>query len=488
MLWRDFIRNIGSGVGINLVGSTLKKEVDDSTVASATSDAAGLISFETNGHPGPVYHVETTGGQTKRRSSKAFGTVFPSEVPYALMAFPDGVTKGVDNELQAFGDSSGMQVKVKTGLALVKGHLYRCVTQQTIPVTANSSGNPRIDRVILRLTRPGQTEEGKFECLVLAGTPAGSPVAPTLTQSAATWEVSLAQVAVANGAATITSGNVTDERSYLQVADVDDVQTLSNKTLTSPTINTPTISGGAWTGGTDLAVADGGTGASSAAAARPNLGAAPASAKYVVQTADAELSAEQALGALATGLVKNTTATGVLSIAAQGTDYWAPGGTDVAVADGGTGASSAAAARTNLGLVIGTDVPPVASPTFTGQVSLSPHVAASGSAPTASIGAAAGAGATLDSISGNDTFCRVTLTTGGSGVTTGTLFTITWAGTRADANYGVWIAPKNTAARSSGAIATMGASGQNTTSCPVAIGITLATGTQYVFGIFAFDV
>lgn len=67
---------------------------------------------------------------------------------------------------------------------------------------------------------------------------------------------------------------------------------------------------------------------------------APTDATYITQTANGSLSAEQDMGSLATGIVKNTTTTGVQSIAAQGTDYYAPGGTDVAVADGGTGAST----------------------------------------------------------------------------------------------------------------------------------------------------
>ena len=82
---------------------------------------------------------------------------------------------------------------------------------------------------------------------------------------------------------------------------------------------------------TALAVAQGGTGATTASGARTNLG----------------------LGTIATQAANAVSITGG-SIT---------GITDLAIADGGTAASTAANARTNLGLVIGTDVP---GPTGTG--------------------------------------------------------------------------------------------------------------------------
>lgn len=61
----------------------------------------------------------------------------------------------------------------------------------------------------------------------------------------------------------------------------------------------------------------------------PSVGGsgAPTDATYITQTLNGSLSAEQALSALATGLLKNTTGTGVLSIGAAGTDYVAPSAT-----------------------------------------------------------------------------------------------------------------------------------------------------------------
>lgn len=56
-----------------------------------------------------------------------------------------------------------------------------------------------------------------------------------------------------------------------------------------------------------------------------NATAAPIDATYLVQTSNGTLTNEFALGSLPTGILKNTTSTGVPTIAAAGTDYVAPG-------------------------------------------------------------------------------------------------------------------------------------------------------------------
>lgn len=73
---------------------------------------------------------------------------------------------------------------------------------------------------------------------------------------------------------------------------------------------------------------------------------APSDATYITQTANGSLSAEQALSVLGSGYVKNTTGTGVLSVQAV----------PIPIADGGTNAVTDSAARTSLGLAIGTNV------------------------------------------------------------------------------------------------------------------------------------
>lgn len=66
-------------------------------------------------------------------------------------------------------------------------------------------------------------------------------------------------------------------------------------------------------------------------------------AAFIVQTNNGTLLNAQALGSLTTGIVKNTTATGVLSIAIPGTDYYAPGDI-IPLSDGGTNADLSASA------------------------------------------------------------------------------------------------------------------------------------------------
>jgi hypothetical protein len=103
-------------------------------------------------------------------------------------------------------------VRVVTGAAFVKGFLYENTTAQTLTIAANASGNPRIDRIILRVNFAAQT----VRLAVLQGIPAAVPGVPALTQTyGTTFEVALAQVWAANGFATITNADILDERTFM---------------------------------------------------------------------------------------------------------------------------------------------------------------------------------------------------------------------------------------------------------------------------------
>ena len=174
----------------------------------------------------------------------------------------------------------GMSVLVASGWAAIVGTTqanmgtYTCYNDatDTLTITTADPTNPRIDRVVVTVNDAYYTGATNNVVLsVLAGTPAGSPTAPATPANS----ISLATIAVAAGALSIGSGNITDTRVLTTTnlptgditavtagtglsgggssggvtlsidtavtADLSTAQTFTNKTLTSPIINGATI-------------------------------------------------------------------------------------------------------------------------------------------------------------------------------------------------------------------------------------------------------
>jgi hypothetical protein len=96
--------------------------------------------------------------------------------------------------------------------------------QDSVTISANSSGNPRIDCVVAYVNVSAASSAtsdnpGVMQFMAVAGTPAVSPVAPvsSVIQTAVGASnpfIILANVAVANGFTQITNGNITDVRAF----------------------------------------------------------------------------------------------------------------------------------------------------------------------------------------------------------------------------------------------------------------------------------
>lgn len=143
---------------------------------------------------------------------------------------------------------AGMSVLVATGWAAIVGtsqanmgtYVAYNDASVTLTVTAANPTNPRIDRVVATVQDAyysGSTNTVVYS--VVAGTPAASPSAPATPANS----ISLATIAVAAGATSITSANITDTRVLSNVPAA---------VLTSPVVISPeertTISATAATG------------------------------------------------------------------------------------------------------------------------------------------------------------------------------------------------------------------------------------------------
>lgn len=119
---------------------------------------------------------------------------------------PDGVViEGVDDlDFQVYADSSGRQVKVRPGVAVVQGFYAEDTVEAILAISANATGGVRVDRVVLRVDTTANT----VTRAILEGTP--GVVAPT--RAGNIYEFVLGDVSVPNGAVNIAAGDVTDQR------------------------------------------------------------------------------------------------------------------------------------------------------------------------------------------------------------------------------------------------------------------------------------
>jgi hypothetical protein len=133
-----------------------------------------------------------------------------------------GVTSA-DSLTVTAGKAGGMTVDVSAGMAVIDGYTYRNTDSLSLSVSAADKNYPRVDLAVLRL----DLDAREMRCLLRVGTPAPSPVAPTLTVTEAVHEIPLSEIFVAANETVIEADALTDMRpraSYiLNTMDVEEV-------------------------------------------------------------------------------------------------------------------------------------------------------------------------------------------------------------------------------------------------------------------------
>lgn len=250
----------------------------------------------------------------------------------------NGVYASPANQLKVSPANGKMAVNVAVGKAWINGYFYELSdSAKELTIATGDANNPRIDKVVCSLNLSNRLIELK----VIQGAASANPQPPTHSREDEVFDLVLAEVAVAAGAVELSDEDITDKRpdntvcgfvtgvveqidttglfsqydaefnSWFEgiqgILDEDTAGNLANQITAIQEQMEET-----------LTVEKGGTGATTAAQARTNLGAAPASHSHAV------------------GDITGT----------------------LPVSQGGTGATTAYAALQALGITLGTSAAP----------------------------------------------------------------------------------------------------------------------------------
>ncbi len=102
----------------------------------------------------------------------------------------------------------GLALSVAAGSAWINGYRYENTDDLNMPLTTANGSNPRIDRIVIRLSQISR----RIQIGLDDRTAAATPEAPALTRTSDIYELGIADVLVPTAATLIVANNITDTR------------------------------------------------------------------------------------------------------------------------------------------------------------------------------------------------------------------------------------------------------------------------------------
>lgn len=155
------------------------------------------------------YPFESINTGTEEEPVYDRGITAEQERMFNKLRYTNGVFSSVGDSL-AVTSNSNMTVTVGTGGAHIEGAMYFNSAPLNLAIEAADASLNRIDRVVLQFNTSVSVRS--IRALIRTGTAATNPVAPELRQESNLYEIALADIYVKKGATGISQSAITDQR------------------------------------------------------------------------------------------------------------------------------------------------------------------------------------------------------------------------------------------------------------------------------------